>query len=294
MKPVDEITVADAMTRDVLTTSPGNLVRDLRAIFRDRRISGIPVIQNEQLVGIISIEDFIKCLAQGETESTIGEKMTRSVESAYSDEPLVHAINKFEKYGYGRFPVLDRDTRKLVGILTKADVIRCLLKRIQSNFHEREKQIPPGRPVIQDMSADRATFAFEWKVEGGNFKQAGECSSNVKKNLLRLGFDPIVARRVGIATFEAEMNIVIFTPGGRVTSLVERDRIVVRAEDAGPGIPDIQQAMQPGFSTAPDWVREMGFGAGMGLPNIQTHTDTMRIDSEPGKGTTLEFVVFHR
>lgn len=91
-----ELKVADAMTRDVVTTSPGNLVRDLRAIFRDRRISGTPVIQNEQLVGIISIEDFIKCLAQGETECAIGEKMTRSVESVYSDEPLVHAINKFE------------------------------------------------------------------------------------------------------------------------------------------------------------------------------------------------------
>jgi anti-sigma regulatory factor (Ser/Thr protein kinase) len=88
------------------------------------------------------------------------------------------------------------------------------------------------------------------------------------------------------------MNIIIFTDGGEIVVRVEEEKIRVNAIDNGPGIPDIEKAMQPGFSTAPDWVREMGFGAGMGLPNIKNCTDEMNIDSKPGKGINLEFIVF--
>jgi anti-sigma regulatory factor (Ser/Thr protein kinase) len=88
------------------------------------------------------------------------------------------------------------------------------------------------------------------------------------------------------------MNIIIFTEGGEITACVEKDKITVNAIDSGPGIPDIEKAMRQGYSTAPDWVRDMGFGAGMGLPNIKNCSDEMKIDSKPGKGTNLEFVVF--
>jgi anti-sigma regulatory factor (Ser/Thr protein kinase) len=88
------------------------------------------------------------------------------------------------------------------------------------------------------------------------------------------------------------MNIIIFTEGGEITACVEEDKITVNAIDRGPGILDIEKAMQPGYSTAPDWVRDMGFGAGMGLPNIKNCSDEMKIDSKPDKGTNLEFVVF--
>jgi serine/threonine-protein kinase RsbT len=88
------------------------------------------------------------------------------------------------------------------------------------------------------------------------------------------------------------MNIIIFTDGGEIIARVEEDKIRVNAMDNGPGIPDVEKAMQPGYSTAPDWVREMGFGAGMGLPNIKNCTDDMNINSRPGKGTKLEFIVY--
>jgi anti-sigma regulatory factor (Ser/Thr protein kinase) len=103
-----------------------------------------------------------------------------------------------------------------------------------------------------------------------------------------VGIDPQTTRRAAIAAYEAEMNLIVFTPGGRIR--VELDPGVIRlmAEDNGPGIPDIEKAMQPGFSTAPDWVRELGFGAGMGLPNIKKCADRMRLDSVVGKGTKLE------
>ena len=94
-----------------------------------------------------------------------------------------------------------------------------------------------------------------------------------------------------MATCEAEMNIIVFTDGGEITINLEEETIRVTAIDDGPGIPDIEKAMKPGFSTAPDWVREMGFGAGMGLPNIKNCSDEMHIESTPDKGTHLEFVV---
>jgi len=87
------------------------------------------------------------------------------------------------------------------------------------------------------------------------------------------------------------MNIIIYTEGGELTALIEEDKIQVNAIDHGPGIPDIEKAMMPGFSTAPDWIREMGFGAGMGLPNIKNCTDKMKLESQVGKGTNLEFIV---
>ena len=101
-----------------------------------------------------------------------------------------------------------------------------------------------------------------------------------------------VIRRVTVATYEAEMNIVIFTDGGEIVAEVGPNRIRIEALDKGPGIPDIAQAMQPGFSTAPTWVQEMGFGAGMGLPNIQNCADEMKLESTVGVGTHLELIIY--
>jgi anti-sigma regulatory factor (Ser/Thr protein kinase) len=103
-----------------------------------------------------------------------------------------------------------------------------------------------------------------------------------------------VIRRAAVATYEAEMNIVIFTDGGEIIAEVRPDRIRIEFLDKGMGIPDIEQAMQPGFSTAPPWVQEMGFGAGMGLPNIQTCSDEMELESEMGVGTHLEIIIYIR
>ncbi|MFZ3106167.1 MAG: ATP-binding protein, partial [Candidatus Hydromicrobium sp.] len=106
------------------------------------------------------------------------------------------------------------------------------------------------------------------------------------------GIPPQILRRVAIATYEAEMNIVIFTSGGRITAYVKQDEIRVEAIDTGPGIPDVEQAMQPGFSTASPTAQEWGFGAGMGLPNIKKCADKMYINSAVGKGTKLEVIIY--
>jgi len=129
---------------------------------------------------------------------------------------------------------------------------------------------------------------FQYDVEGQNFKRAGEGASRLKSSLRRLGLDPQTVRRVAIATYEAEMNLIIYTEGGKIRVRVEPHEIFVRVEDSGPGIPDIEKAMQPGYSTAPEWVRELGFGAGMGLNNIQKCATKMGLHSVVGKGTTLK------
>jgi anti-sigma regulatory factor (Ser/Thr protein kinase) len=146
--------------------------------------------------------------------------------------------------------------------------------------------------LFEDIVSDGSVLVLKYGVDGSNFEKAGEGSSNLKKNLLRLGIRPDLARRLTIASYEAEMNMVIFSQGGELVATVEPDRVTVNAVDKGPGIPDVDLAMRPGYSTAPDWVRELGFGAGMGLPNIKHCSDEMKIDSKVGEGTNLQFTVY--
>jgi anti-sigma regulatory factor (Ser/Thr protein kinase)/predicted transcriptional regulator len=282
------------MSPDVISVRPTDTMTEVRKLLLDNRISGLPVVEHEKLTGIISLDNFITCIMYGRMNETVSDHMTVEVVSFYPDEPLIHAINKFEKLGYGRFPVLDRNTKKLVGIITKGDIIKCLLKKLETNYHEEEIHKYRASHIFEDINSDQTRLILRHNITGGNHKHAGEQSGYLKTNLLRLGIPPQIVRRIVIASCEAEMNIIIFTEGGEIAACVEEDKITVNAIDHGPGIPDIEKALQPGFSTAPDWVRDMGFGAGMGLPNIKNCSDEMRIDSKPGEGTNVEFVVFLR
>lgn len=132
---------------------------------------------------------------------------------------------------------------------------------------------------------------FHYDVDGDNFTSAGAASVEVKKKLRQLGVPADAIRRVSIAMYEGEINMVVHARGGKADVLVEPDCITIILADTGPGIKDIDLAMQEGYSTAPDNVRALGFGAGMGLPNMKRYTDSMRIDSEVGKGTTVTMTV---
>ena len=132
---------------------------------------------------------------------------------------------------------------------------------------------------------------FHYVVDGDNFVSAGQASVQVKKNLRELGLPADIIRRVSIAMYEGEINMVIHAGGGTADIDVFEDRVVIVLEDHGPGIPDIDLAMQEGYSTATDNVRSLGFGAGMGLPNMKRYTDEMRIDTRVGKGTTITMCV---
>ncbi len=137
------------------------------------------------------------------------------------------------------------------------------------------------------MSQMSEPLVFRFEVDGDNFTSAGQASAQVKKNLRQLGFDPETIRRVAIAMYEGEINMVIHAKGGTADVIVEDGFIEIILADKGPGIANIEQAMQEGFSTAPDNVRSLGFGAGMGLPNMKRYTDDMKIESVVGEGTTI-------
>jgi len=285
---VYKLQVRDAMTRNLITTNPGTLMSELREILRSNRISGTPVIKEDRLVGLISIEDFIKWLAEGGKTCTIKDRMSTDIKVLYEDDPLIHAVGKLERTGFGRFPVVDRKNEKLRGIITKGDIMETLLHKLEIDSHEEEIQRYRASHIFEDIIGDKVTLTFQSYVKGKDFNLAGEASSGLKKTLERLGIHPLVVRRAAIASYEAEMNLVIYTDGGTITAAVQLDKIRIDVKDNGPGIADIQKAMEPGYSTAPHWVRELGFGAGMGLVNIKKCADKMELTSKVGKGTHLK------
>ena len=137
-------------------------------------------------------------------------------------------------------------------------------------------------------------LSFRFNVDGDDFTSAGQASVQVKKDLRRLGIDAEIIRRVSIAMYEGEINMVIHAGGGVAEVLVYEDRIEIILDDKGPGIKDIDKAMQEGYSTAPDEIRSLGFGAGMGLPNMKKHTDYIDIQSTVGVGTRIVMKVYNK
>ncbi len=130
-------------------------------------------------------------------------------------------------------------------------------------------------------------LVFSFNVDGDDFTSAGQASVQIKKNLRQLGISPEIIRRVSIAMYEGEINMVIHAGGGKADVKVCEDHIEIVLDDKGPGIKNIDQAMQEGYSTAPDRIRSLGFGAGMGLPNMKRYTDSMEITSTVGVGTKV-------
>jgi CBS domain-containing protein/anti-sigma regulatory factor (Ser/Thr protein kinase) len=287
---VYELKIEQVMTANVVTVGPDTPMTAVAETLRVNRISGCPVMENGQLVGIISLEDLIKTLTVGATEAIVRDRMTTAVITASAHDSVIEAVKKFSQYRVGRLPVVDKD-RKLVGILTSGDITRGLLKAIQLDYHAEEISKYRASHIFEDIVSDQTSLILRYRVSAKDFNHGGEASSKIKRALERLGGQPQVVRRVAIATYEAEMNVVIHTTdGGEVVAEIQPDQIRVVAMDYGPGIPDIEMAMKPGYSTAPEWIRELGFGAGMGLGNISRCADRMHLDSSAGRGTRLEMV----
>lgn len=285
---VYELNVGAAMTRDVITISPDLMMSELREILRQNKISGVPVTDNGILVGIVSIEDFINWLADDGRDCPVADKMSKDVVSAYSDEPLVHIVSTLDDRGFGRLPVLDRSTSRLLGIVTKGDVIEKLLHKLEVDYQEEEIRHYRASHFFEDIIADETRLNFLYEIKGKKIEEGGEVASSIKKTLRRLGIHPAVVRKVSIAAYEAEMNVIIYAEDGRVSVTIDPSKINMEIEDSGPGIPDVAQAMAEGYSTAPEWVRELGFGAGMGLHNIESCSESLEISSKMGIGTLLK------
>jgi len=289
---VYEITVGEVMSTTVVTVRPDQTMAELSSLLKDNRITGTPVVEDGKLVGMVSIADLINALSNNEINALIRDKMKTKVECLYTDELLVHCIAKFSKYGFKRYPVLNRQ-EELVGIITKGSIVEGLLRKLEIEYEQTESKVaqarhrPTMRKFFEDVSADEISFTFKFNVAGQTLKEAGKAASELKNALKKLGVCPPLLRRIGVATYEAEINLASYTKGGEIRAQVEKWGIIVEAIDNGPGIPDVERAMQPGYSTAPDWVRELGFGAGMGLVNMKKCADEMSLKSSVPDGTHL-------
>jgi CBS domain-containing protein/anti-sigma regulatory factor (Ser/Thr protein kinase) len=287
-----EITVGEVMSTTIFTVKPDQTMTELSLLLRDNRISGTPVVKDGKLVGMISVADLVNALSNNEMNAIVREKMTTAVECLYIDERLVHCIAKFSKFRYRRYPVLNRK-EELVGILTKGNIVEGLLKKLEIEYARTESKIneagqrPTMRQFFEDVIADEISFSFKYYVDGQTLKGAGKAASELKFALKKLGVPPPILRRIGVATYEAEINLASYTRGGEIRAQMEKWGIIVEAIDSGPGIPDVERALQPGYSTAPDWVRELGFGAGMGLVNMKKCADAMDLKSSVPDGTRL-------
>jgi CBS domain-containing protein/anti-sigma regulatory factor (Ser/Thr protein kinase) len=282
-----DLRISDVMTSKLITASPQESLFDVLELLRLNRISGVPVVQDDELVGVISIEDIVRAMERNDLTELVGQYMTRTLVTVASYDSIYKAMQTFAEKKVGRLPVIS-EGNKLVGMITKGDVTRGILTALQKDYKEEEVRRYRASHLFEDIVSDRTTLVLRYNIKAHDFTRGGNASSNIKRALLRLGADPQIARRCGIAVYEAEMNLIIHTNNGGVLKLeVEPHRITMSTTDDGPGIADIGQVLQPGYSTATEQVREMGFGAGMGLVNIKRCVDTMDIESTVGKGTKL-------
>lgn len=287
-----ELKIDEVMTRQAKTLTPDMLMRQVLEIFRQAHISGAPVTTGEFLVGVLSMEDLIRCLSSYDLDATVEKYMTTSVLTVKPTDPVVEALKTFVTTRVGRLPVVDQENR-LLGILTKGDITRGLLKALQRDYQEEELKKYRASHLFEDIESDRTSLILRYNIKPRDFNAGGAASSNIKRALIRLGATPQIARRCGIAIYEAEMNLIIHTTNGGVLRVeIEPHQISIEAYDEGPGIKDIDLAMKPGYSTASEEIRELGFGAGMGLVNIARCVDNMKLESTYGKGTRLRMKIY--
>lgn len=283
--------VSDVMTRELVTAAPGDSLRSVQHLMRDRGITGAPVLDGGRLVGIVSIGDVIAALDGGWIDDPTESRMTRSVIVLEEDMPLSFAISYLNRYGYRRFPVMSRDGI-LVGIVTAADIIRALLVEMNREVERLESGL--ARENARQRAAQaagegegREPLLLSFTTRRFDFENAGKASTELKKALKGQGVDPATIRRAAIASYELELNQVIHSYGGIMEFRIGVDGVEILAKDTGPGIPDLESALTEGFSTANQWIRSLGFGAGLGLPNAKRSSDEFFIESAPGSGTSV-------
>ncbi|MHB0898143.1 MAG: CBS domain-containing protein [Spirochaetales bacterium] len=281
------IKVKDAMTREVMTASPTSRLRDVQTLMRDNAITGIPILDEGRLLGIVSIGDIISALDSGTMDRSADAVMSGSVITLDEEMPLSFAVTYFDRYKFGRFPVLDSSGR-LSGIITASDILRRLLIALNEEIGKMEQRIA-GRHAASGGPVPMMELSFG--TTPLDFSRAGNASARFKKALVEKGCPPPIARKAAVASYELELNQVIHSTGGIMRMRVFDDSIEISAQDEGPGIPDVDLAMQEGYSTANEWVRSLGFGAGMGLPNVKRVADEFSISSEMGKGTFVMAVI---
>lgn len=282
---VYELRVRDAMSKPPVTSAPTDSLRKIQLLMKEHRFSGVPITQNGMLLGVVSIEDIIHALDKGHINDPAERWMSCPIVTLRDHFSLVRAVAEFDRHGFGRFPVLDTSDR-LVGIITRGDITSCLMHHLERRAEEALAHEAILRAAsVADEEAHRVVIRSH--VRTGDYDGAGKISQRMRQVLRERGIDPEIRRRAAVVAYEAETNIIIHSLGGEITVTIGPDKVLIEATDAGPGIDNIEQAMQEGWSTAGRLPRELGFGAGMGLPNIKKCSDRFEIVSDGDRGTRL-------
>ncbi|MCH3908184.1 MAG: CBS domain-containing protein [Sphaerochaeta sp.] len=277
--------IKDVMSCTLVTAGKDDTLRSIQQLMKDNHLTGVPIVQGKRLIGLVSVDDIITALDGGYIEEPAGNHMSRSLIVLEEDMPISFAIRYFDRYQFHRYPVLNKQ-KELVGMLTSRDISRSLLLEINREVEEMEKRNGFHKELV-DFNGE----AYTYTLTKNDFENAGFASTEIKKHLKQAGVSPHIIRRAAIASYELEMNIVIHSNGGELIAEYSKDKLVITARDTGPGIPDIQKALTPGWSTANEWIRSLGFGAGMGLPNAKNCSDEFSIESSPA-GTTVVCTIF--
>ncbi|MBI9048396.1 MAG: CBS domain-containing protein [Anaerolineaceae bacterium] len=287
-----ELKISDVMSRKLRTLTTDMKMKDALELMRQQRISGAPVLYEGQLVGVLSMEDLIHCLCNSDLDASVKTYMTPNPITVLSNAPVVEALKTFVSSHVGRLPVLSSDG-ELIGMLTKGDITRGVLGALKRDYASEELKRYRASHLFEDIKSDKSSLVLRYNIDPKDFTKGGAASSNIKRALLRLGASPQLARQCGIAAYEAEMNLIIHTNNGGILRVeIQPHQISMVAYDDGPGIADVELAMKPGYSTATDETRELGFGAGMGLPNIARCVDSVILESSDEKGTRLKMKIF--
>ncbi|AZR74865.1 hypothetical protein BBF96_07885 [Anoxybacter fermentans] len=297
-KLASDLKAKDVMTYNVITLAVDQKVKQAKEIMRLKKISGLPIIdEKNRVVGIISIDDIIRWLEEQDPEGEIGRYMTRNVVTVREDQLIIEILKMFKRYKYGRFPVVNNEN-VLTGIITPGDVLIKFLHILEEHMSSRSPELvrKKVKGFEKDLKFDnRKLVKLSFEIEGGDLSQAGEASSQLKSILAKSGrYSDDFLRKVAIVSYEAEVNVVIHAYRGVMTAFISPDFVKIVVADEGPGIVDIELALQPGWSTASEQVRELGFGAGMGLYNMKRWADDLMIESVPGKGTIITAIIYNR
>ncbi|MCK5198674.1 MAG: CBS domain-containing protein [Spirochaetales bacterium] len=281
-----EIRVEKIMSTDIARVTPNTMMSELKDAIKENNYACIPVLNGEKLVGQISIAEYVDWLTSDRGDVPIEELMNTEYKSLHIEEPVITAIRELDLSGLRGLSVVEQSTEKFLGLICRCTMMEGVLAELDIS-DKTEKTERKVDCFFNNIESDSAVLTLNYNVEAKSLEYGGEVSSSIRADLYKLGLPGSIVRRAAIAAYEAEMNLLSYAGGGVFTLILKKDSLNMKIEDNGPGIPDIEKAMEPGYSTAPDWVRELGFGAGMGLQNIKNCSDKFRISSKVGEGTLL-------
>ena len=276
--------ISEVMTKKVFAVSRNCTMHDVQQIMKNNGITGVPVVDNRRVVGFVSMNDLFNALEQDGMDDGVVVHMSGEVQTLAEEMPLSFAISAFNKFSFRSFPVVNKQN-ELVGILTFRNINLALIRELSRQLREMEQQHEqPPEPTALEM-------VKVYQLHRYDFENGGKASSEIKKFLKARGIGPKLVRRVAVASYELEINLVAHSIGGMLSFDINEDRVKISSHDRGPGITDVDQALTEGFSTANEWIRSQGFGAGMGLPNVKRVSDEFAIQSAVGMGTMIRAVI---